>query len=134
MCGSKNLCPRRARRWYSLVPVSRTGERSSPPQAARRPFVRAPMGHNKPQIKGRAVLRRGRRGWYLAYEFPTAFRMFEMSIMLPIPREFTDGREVDLALDGTKVDVFIRQYVNAAHGDEPGTVVDDSPGDRDDSK
>jgi len=93
-------------------------------EAARRPvqpskYVRPTPEHHKPQIKGKATLRKGRRGWYLTYNFPPAFRLFEMGLVVPIPHEFTDGRVIDPALEGTEVEIVVRQYVNAARCDEP---------------
>ena len=110
--------------------MSRAGTRSPPPQAAARrpgpaPFVRGPLPHHRPQIKGKATLRKGRRGWYLTYNFPTAFRLFEMGIVVPIPFQFTAGRVMDPALDGVEVEVVVRQYVNSALCDEPGVAVDE---------
>lgn len=84
------------------------------------------MPHHRPQIKGKATLRKGRRGWFLTYNFPSAFRLFEMGIVVPIPFQLTDGQEIDPALDGTQVDVIVRQYVNAALGDGPSPSPEDS--------
>jgi hypothetical protein len=77
-------------------------------------YVRHPLPHHRPQYIEKATLKRGRQGWYLVYNFPVAFNMFEMGIVIPIPSQLA-GHDPSLDhLDGLKVSCYVRQYVNAA--------------------
>jgi hypothetical protein len=90
-----------------------------------------------PQIKEIATLKRGTRGWFLAFRLPRAFRLFEMSFIVPLPdvvtRAIPPEALEEMARQPT-VPVIIRMFVDASREDSPGAETspesfEDSPGD-----
>jgi hypothetical protein len=86
-------------------------------------YTRRPAEHRLPQIKETATLRRSKNGWILVFRLPRAFRLLEMSFIVPIPdvvvKALPESVLAEMAKE-PKVPVFVRMFVDASQEDSPG--------------